>query len=146
LIYRDVPYKYREFYVVFTDSIYIRPWHIFTVGRWKHCWVFSPAYMGPIGLLTPRLTIRLNPLSTYGDYDFWLGSPEEVSADFIKLEEVLDIVKITLPLIKDSSYNIRGLLNCVTLVKYILGLKCWWVMTPQQLHRRLLKLGGKSLK
>lgn len=146
MIVRDPPVKYREFYVVFTDSAHLRPWHIFTFGRWKHCWLFIPAYLGPPGLLTEQKVIRVNALSTYIDLDFWEGTPDQVSKEFLQEKNVVDIVKISLPLVKKSSYNIRGILNCVTIVKSFLGLKCWWIMTPKQLRRHLLSLGGKSLR
>jgi len=108
--------------------------------------MFTPAYIGPPGLLTEQRTLRINALSTYIDLDFWEGTPEEVAKQFILEPNVSDIVKITLPLTKKVSYTIRGIVNCVTIVKAFMGLKCWWIMTPQQLHRHLKRIGGKSLK
>ena len=132
------PIKHRTFYVVFTDSQHLRPWHLFNYGDWKHCWLFCPTSNNKV--------IRINALSTYADLDYWDGSPEEVAQEFICEPNVVDIVKITLPLVKKVSYNVRGILNCVTIVKAFMGLNCWWIMTPQQLHRFLKRKGGRSLK
>lgn len=138
--------EWRTYYVVFQKSKYHRPWNCFTWNGWQHTWVFFAKYQGPPGLLTPQHTIKVEPLATFLDVDYWADSPENVAKEFINEQKIKDIVKIMLPLPKTVSYNIRGLINCVTLVKSVMGLSKWFVMTPQQLHRYLLRIGGKSLK
>ena len=136
----------RTYYVVFQNSSFHRPWQIFTWNKYQHCWVFFPKYMGPPGLMTRLSTIKVEPLSTYLDVDYWPTDPEEIALAFIKDDYILDVVKISLPLPKTVHYNIRGLINCVTVVKSVMGLCKWFVMTPQQLHRYLIKIGGRSMK
>jgi len=138
--------EFRTYYVVFQNSFFHRPWHCFTWNRYQHCWVFYPKYMGPPGLLTRLSTIKVEPLSTFIDTDYWPCDPEEVAKEFIKEDYIIDIVKISLNLPKNVSYNIRGFINCVTIVKSVMGLCKWFVMTPQQLRRYLLRIGGRSLK
>lgn len=36
----------------------------------------------------------------------------------------------------------RGLLTCVTVVKHLLGIRAWWILTPHQLYR-YLQQGGQ---
>jgi len=136
----------RTYYVVFQKSKYRRPWHIFTWNRYEHVWVFFPKYLGPPGLLTRQSTLKIEPLSTFIDTDYWDADPEEVAEAFLKEDYILDIVKISLHLPGSVSYNIRGFINCVTIIKSVMGLCKWFVMTPQQLHRYLLRIGGESLK
>lgn len=138
--------EWRTYYVVFQNSVFHRPWQIFTWNGFEHCWVFFPKYMGPPGLLTRQHTLKVEPLSTFIDVDYWATDPEEVAAEFIKEDFILDIVKISLSLPETVSYNVRGLINCVTVVKSVMGLGKWFVMTPQQLRRYLLRIGGRSLK
>ena len=138
--------EYRTYYVVFQNSSYHRPWHIFTWNGYQHVWVFFPKYLGPPGLLTRQSTLKIEPLATFIDIDYWDADPEEVAELFIKEDYILDIVKISLRLPESVSYNIRGLINCVTIVKSVMGLVKWFVMTPQQLHRYLFRIGGRSLK
>lgn len=136
----------RTYYVVFQNSLFHRPWHIFTWNGFQHVWVFYPKYMGPPGLLTRQSTIKVEPLSTFIDVDYWDCEPEEIAQEFIKEDYILDIVKISFQIPLNVSYNIRGLINCVTIVKSVMGLCKWFVMTPQQLRRYLLRIGGRSLK
>ena len=39
----------------------------------------------------------------------------------------------------------RGLLTCVSLIKAILGISAWYVITPDDLYRWLLKNNGERL-
>lgn len=96
--------------------------------------------------MTRQITLKVEPLSTFLDVDYWATDPEKVAQEFIKEDFIVDVVKISLPLPKTVHYNIRGLINCVTTVKSVIGLCKWFVMTPQQLHRYLLRIGGRSLK
>lgn len=138
--------EWRTYYVVFQNSKYHRPWQCFTWNGWQHVWIFFAKYQGPPGLLTPQHTLKVEPLSTFLDIDYWPASPEIVAKEFINEDYIKDIVQIFLPLPKNVSYNVRGFINCVTLVKLVMGLSGFLVMTPQQLHRYLLRMGGRSLK
>ncbi len=145
-VFQAVKREYRTYYVVFQKSKHHRLWHIFTWNGFQHCWVFYPKYMGLPGLLTRQSTIKIELLATFLDTDYWEASPEEVAAEFAKEDYVLDIVKITLPLPSITHYSLRGFINCVTIVKTVLGLCSFLTLTPQQLRRYLLRIGGRSLK
>jgi hypothetical protein len=41
-----------------------------------------------------------------------------------------------------NSYTQRGVQSCVSIVKSLLGIKAWHILTPQQLHDYLLENGG----
>jgi len=136
----------RTYYVVFQKSSSHRPWHFWTWNGYEHCWVFFAKYKGPAGLLTRKHTIKVEPLSAFIDIDYWEADPEEVAAEFLKEEHILDIVRISLLLPTTTNYKLRGLINCVTVVKTVMSLGEWFILTPQQLRRYLLRKGGKSLK
>lgn len=36
----------------------------------------------------------------------------------------------------------RGLLTCVSVIKHLLGVRAWWIITPHQLYRHLEKQGA----
>jgi len=145
-VYLAAKRGYRTYYIVFQDSSFHRPWQIFTWNGYKHAWVFYSKYMGPPGLLTRQTTLKVESLSTFLDVDYWPCDPEDIAKEFIKQDYIKDIVKIVLPIQQNVSYNVRGLINCVTIIKAVLGISKWFVMTPQQLHRYLLRIGGRSLK
>jgi len=144
-VYQQAKREYRTYYVVFQKSKHRRPWHCFTWNGFQHVWLFYPKYLGPPGLLTPRGTIKVEPLSTFIDTDYWPFDPEYVASEFLKAEYVLDIVKITLPIFSTKHYHLRGFINCVTIVKSVMGLCSFFTLTPQQLRRYLLRIGGESL-
>lgn len=128
----------RTYYVVFQDSDHNRPWHFFTPEKSKHCWVFFPRHDG---------TLRINPLGNYIDVDYWRTNPENLAPQYLKEDKrVVDIVKIVLPLKNNLSYNIRGLINCVTIVKAVMSINKFFILTPLQLHKYLISIGGVSLK
>ncbi len=35
-----------------------------------------------------------------------------------------------------------GLLTCVSVIKHLLGVRAWWIITPHQLYRHLAKQGA----
>lgn len=45
--------------------------------------------------------------------------------------------------IKKTEYSIIGVRTCVGICKEILGIKDFFIFTPYQLYRKLLKSGGK---
>lgn len=42
-----------------------------------------------------------------------------------------------------SRFRLRGITTCVSLVKSIIGIRAWWVVTPEQLMLYLLGNGGE---
>ncbi len=95
--------------------------------------------------MTPRDTMKMEPMATFTHMDYWMEDPENIAVEFIKQHQVKDIIKVRMRL-KSDGVIFRGIITCVSIVKAAMGIKAWWVMTPQQLRRYLLRHGGKSLK
>lgn len=127
----------RTYYVAFQKSSHQRPWHIFTRGGYEHIFLLYPQDSG---------TIKINPLSMQLLSEYIPCPPEQLMPQITESPKIMDVVKIVLPLSSNLSYNIRGLINCVTIVKFVLGITKWFILTPRQLHRHLLKIGGRSVK
>lgn len=130
----------------YQQSHYRRPWKIFTWNGFDHTWLFYPKIMGPPGPDTRHGAIKVESLANCLETEFWDCEPGKIAFDIIKDDSILDIVKIRLPIPNNLSYTIHGFINCVTIVKFVMGLNKWFIMTPQQLHRYLLRNGGRSLK
>jgi hypothetical protein len=56
------------------------------------------------------------------------------------------VVKIAIDQKFTGAYVPRGLLTCVSLIKAALGLKAWFVWTPEHLARYLLRSGGSLIE
>lgn len=54
-------------------------------------------------------------------------------------------VKITVDVAYKKHYFDLMLLNCVTLSKKQLGINKPWILTPKQLYRQLIRMGGKEI-
>ena len=136
--------EYRKFYVVFAQSHHNRVWSAFCGPAFRHCWVFWASHIGPPGLLTPKATIKMESLSAMLDIDVWYEDPNEIAHQF--LPGATDILTLTLPFKSAMCYTPRGMITCVSVVKAVMNLKAWWILTPQQLYIYLAGKGAKSLK
>lgn len=128
----------RTYYVVFQKTHRWAPWYWFLGRGARHCWIFYEH--------TPDSSIKIEPLANFIDTDYWPTPAREIAVAFLKKSAVIDIVKIILPLPENLSYTIHGFINCVTLCKFALGVFDFFIFTPEQLRKHLLKLGGRSLK
>ena len=129
----------RDYYVVFqkSDSKELnRPWRCLTWNNFDHVWLFHPHLEG---------ALKINPLSNRIIIDYFPESLKEVLLFYKKHQHVIDIIKIKLPLGVTLGYSLRGIITCVSIIKAVLGIGAWFVITPQQLRRHLLKIGGRSL-
>ena len=142
--YLGVRNECRDFFVVFAPTAFRRIWSPFCAKNFKHCWVFWPNYLGTPGLMTPRNTIKVEAQSSNIDIDVWYADPLEVAESFLPLST--DILRISLPFKTSFTYRPRGIITCVSIVKAVMDLKATWVLTPEQLHRHLLKIRAVSLK
>jgi len=139
--------EYREFYVIFERPTCSMPWHWITGGTWTHCWIMQADYgWKPKGLLTKRKAFSINMLKCYLNLRHYEDDPEIIAKEFLIRKNVLDIIKISLPFKYEKGYNVFLLLNCVTLIKVILNVKDFFILTPKQLYNHLLKIGGVSMK
>ena len=72
--------------------------------------------------------------------------PTHAVAHFLAEPLISDIVKINVRLATDGTVILRGIGTCVSAVKTVLGIRAWYILTPLQLRRYLLGLGGLSMK
>lgn len=134
----------RDFFVVFAQSNARHIWSPFCHRDFRHCWVFWPHYNGTPGLMTPRNTIKIEAQCSNLDLDVWYADPMEVAEAFLPLST--DILRISLPFRTKPSYSPRGIITCVSIVKAVMDINEWRVLTPRQLYRHLLKLGATRLR
>ena len=138
--------EYRTYYIVFQESQFNRIWRAWTCPGFRHIWTFWPLYVGEPGLLTPRWTLKFEPLANHFDIDLWYADPDEVAASFLQKPEITDILKIQLLFRTGSEFVPRGVMNCVSSVKACIGVRAWHIITPKQLYNFLIHEGAKSLR
>ena len=127
----------QTYYVVFQKSESNRFWNYFLWNHYDHVFLLQPHLEG---------TLKLNPLANNIIIDYIPHPTHEVADSYRTHEQVIDIVIINLPLVLQSGYTARGIITCVTIVKATLGIGKWFILTPQQLRRHLLRIGGRSIK
>lgn len=127
----------RTFYVIFEYTPVSSPDHKFILSKWGHCFTLESMQ---------STCVSINMLTSFISVHNYDNKAEILINEYVSRETVLDIVKISLPFEVTKAYTVRGLLNCVTLVKALLGIKKFFIFTPKQLHSHLLTLGGESLK
>ena len=121
----------RKAYVVFGPVDLIWP-HKFLAPGFKHCYVF---WESECGLLQLDAAINIATVS-------WLGKGVTVDRYIAVLHRLrCRVIECTIkPDRIVSQYIPRlGTLNCVSLTKLALGIKPFWVYTPKQLFKYLMK-------
>lgn len=110
-----------------------RFWNIAAYGNFAHCYIITPVSTGGC--------ILLAPIAGYFKTEFWKLPAEEAIA-YIR-DAHMTILRITLTP-DPARFRFRGLINCTTIVKYILGIKglCF---TPKGLYGLLKKQGAVEL-
>lgn len=127
----------RTFYVIFEYTPYALSWDKFIFTKWKHCFILQDF---------DTTAVSINCLASFISVHNYEHKASILIDEYILRPDVLDIVKISLPLEATKKYTVRGMLNCVTLVKALLDIRKLFIFTPKQLYSHLLSLGGKSLK
>lgn len=91
---------------------------------------------------THKNCIQVDPLfSNMNFYTFLVSEKDLIKAfdipGYTALELVIEVM--------EPEFNLMGfkLFTCVSIIKYILGIKCF-AITPYQLFKRLLKMQGKQ--
>lgn len=127
-------------YVLFTDTGRGRGywWDFLSSPGRRHCAVFIPDERG---------------VSVCLEYSFGLLSAtilgcnhvdEAVHKYGVKLP-ISSIIEVDLEKREHSKYIPVRCMTCVGMAKAVLGIKAWWVWTPEQLYRYLLSHGGCEL-
>ena len=131
-------------YVVFQGAEHRRAWRIFTRRGWRHCWLIMPAKVSGVSLFAEQSTVMINPGTDHIAVDFVQRSPKALAQDALA-EGATCVIKIRIDQKFTGAYVPRGLLTCVSLIKAALGLRAWYVWTPEHLARHLLRVGGELI-
>lgn len=73
----------------------------------------------------------------------WWADPDVITKHFAP--SVIDILKVRVEIDDRVGYIPRGPLTCVSGIKALLGMQAWWVLTPLQLHKHLVRRGAVSV-
>lgn len=137
----------QRWYVVFASGVPGSFWNCFTRRGYGHCFAFREHWVeGQPGLLNTAFTLKVEMQQSYVDTDFWYATPAVVAEHYLRDEQVADVVRVDVDIDGRRGYIPRGMLSCVTVLKAVLQLRAWWVLTPRQLHQYLLLRGGSSLR
>lgn len=132
-------------YVIFMGSEGRPFWRIFTRRGWRHCAVIVPAYYPDYSLGSDVFSMLINPLSTHVEIDLFTTHPEAFCLKTLE-EGATMAIKVPVDHNPKRDYVPRGFLTCVSLVKAVLGLRAFSIITPEQLARRLILNGGQILE
>ena len=132
-------------YVVFAKGKRGTIWSIFCRRGWGHCLVLQPAYDPFPGLLSKQYTIKIEPQTWGIDVELWLETPEEIARQFSAAGDVVVRYKTTVPA-KGMMFVPRGVFSCVSIVKAVLGINAWRLLTPWHLFLYLVRQGGQLIQ
>lgn len=132
-------------FVVFQGAEHRRAWRIFTRRRWRHCLVIVPVYYPAPSLTADVYALVINPITFCVRFDMVWRKPRDL------VDEMLDegyTAAIAVPVDHDykTDYVPRGLLTCVSLVKAVIGVRAWYVWTPEHLARYLARRGCEIIQ
>ena len=116
-----------EYYIVFVDGGRWNLWDVFTSSGWRHCYAIH--YDG-------FNWIEINPYSSFLDV---------LILDYVDDEDVPQLLVsqghkvVYIKKQRKDKFRMRGLLTCVSIIKHLLGIRAWWVITPKQLAKHLVR-------
>lgn len=76
------------------------------------------------------------------EYSFGILA-EEAIARLLSDNIVTVILEVDADLESRVPFFLRGLITCVTVTKAMLGVHAWWIWTPRQLYKYLLRHGAR---
>lgn len=127
---------HRELYLVFMETPYKGDWmfkrgfkHVYAIERTALGWLCSDPNKSDIH--TMILPAR---------YD------SEVMIEFIRQNPSFTILRLKVKPHKDSIYPQLGVISCVSMMQYMLGVYWPFVFTPWQLYNRLLDNPPKHIE
>ncbi len=131
----------KVYYIIFDSQRGGRMfWHWFTGQEYAHCYLLTE--------LSPERTLLINPLSSECLIEEWPCSIQ-ASLDYLK-PEVTSILRYSCKYNNLKVYIPRGIIYCVSIVRYFLGLRgrglafSPGMVTPHGLYKQLLKLGAEE--
>jgi len=132
-------------YVVFQGAEHRRFWRMFCRRGWRHVFLIHPAYYPEPGLMAQVYSVVINPHSDHVRTDVVFKHPADICASMLR-EGVTACISIPIDQKFTGRYVPRGFITCVSLVKIFLGIGAWYVWTPEQLARYLLRNGGTLME
>lgn len=127
----------RTYYVVFDTYRGARMfWHWFTGKEYAHCYLLTELEGGTL--------LRINPNCAECFIDEWFCDID-YAMDYLK--DTTSILRYVCKYNSLKLYIPRGIVSCVSVTKYILGLRGVGLnaFTPRGLHKQLLKLGAEDM-
>ncbi len=129
------------FYVVFVaEQSFGGWWCIFTTAKWRHVAVFwaipgdnGGVFVQHVEYVRGQIQVNVYPYSAVE----WIRRLEDT-------EQITAIIEYHVDKIEAFYYNLPRFMNCVTVVKAIIGMKSF-VLTPNRLAQNLLAKGGHQL-
>lgn len=109
-------------------------WNIIARGDFAHCYCILP--------YSSSQCIAVHPLAGTLDIDLWPFSAEEAANLLYKNSS--KILKITTNT-NAKVYYPRGIITCVSIIKYYLGLKGFCI-TPRGLYKKLKQQGAIEIR
>lgn len=114
-----------DWIIVFSDKERLHLWDLFTSKGFRHCFAlrwdgFNWVLVDPLG---SWLEVQVMPY----------GIDENVPQKMLDLGHKLLYVR------KNRSFRIilRGPMTCVNIMKHLIGLRAFWIITPKQLYNYL---------
>lgn len=132
-------------YVVFQGAEHRRAWRIFTRRGWRHCWLIMPANPPRHSLFAKAGSILISAGTDHVSIDHVQRPAKELAQSALN-DGATCVIKIAIDQKFTGAYVPRGLLTCVSLIKAALGLKAWFVWTPEHLARYLLRNGASLIE
>lgn len=116
-----------DWWIVFTDSGRWNVWDVFTSKGFRHCFAFR--WDGYNWIL-------IDPLGSWLEVQVMPYTHEDnVPQMMIELGHKVLYVKKN----RENRFILRGIMTCVNIMKHLLGVKSWWIITPKQLYNYLVR-------
>ena len=128
----------RTYYIAFQSSMTWKIWDVFTTKDYRHCFLFMDREDGPGSIL---FEYRRG----------WMVMEDYVlSADAIievlkTCPEQSTVLRIALDPWEGKRYPACGMITCVSIVKAVLRIRGFWILTPKQLLKELRRLGADTV-
>ena len=131
-------------YVVFSGADHSIWWRLFTRRGFRHVQMIIPASQNTSLLSRDGRCILVNAMSFGVSIAIVDKSASEIVAD-CKQAGVTQVLAYPVKKYFKREFVPRGVLTCVSLLKAVMEINAWWVITPEQLARWLLKNGAKEV-
>lgn len=132
-------------FVVFQGSENRNWWRFLTRRGWRHVYVVMPVYYPAPGLAAVQYSQVINAWTDHIRADVIFEPPRVFCRKALK-EGATCVISVSVDQKFTGRYIPRGFMTCVSLVKALVSVRAWYVWTPEQLARYLLKHGGKLME